>query len=84
MRSAMGNMVFTANYIDIDIMPKTLFSQIEIALLLIAGLIIIFLLTNHYASSKRQRPFPPGPFILNQKFTSTASVISLESLPGVA
>ncbi|KAN0071631.1 cytochrome P450 [Elaphomyces granulatus] len=38
-----------------------IFGRIEIALLLIAGLIIIFLLTNHYASSKRQRPFPPGP-----------------------
>ena len=52
------NMAFAANYID---MLKTLLlSRIEITLLLTV-LLAIFLLTNYYASSKHQRPFPPGP-----------------------
>ena len=50
----MAKMAFTTNYIDT--MLKTFF-RIEIALLLI---VVTFLLIN-YASSKRQRPLPPGP-----------------------
>ena len=48
-------MTFTANYIDI-LKTSVLFGRIEIALIFI----VTFLLIN-YASSKRQRPLPPGP-----------------------
>jgi hypothetical protein len=54
-KSAITNMAFIADYVDI--LKASPFFRIGILLFLV---VVIFLLTNH-AFSKPQQPLPPGP-----------------------